>query len=83
MDLYSGALFINQALHWNIYWSILALLLLTAIFTTTGGLAAVIYTDTLQFFIMIIGAMVVAVKGSSDNLSLSITLDHHDIPVFH
>nr|XP_045605235.1 sodium/glucose cotransporter 5-like isoform X3 [Procambarus clarkii] len=63
VDLYSGALFINQVFHWNIYGSIVALLLLTAVFTITGGLAAVIYTDTLQFFIMIAGALVVMSKA--------------------
>ncbi|XP_066950435.1 sodium/mannose cotransporter SLC5A10-like [Macrobrachium rosenbergii] len=63
VDLYSGALFINQALKWDIYGSIMALLALTALFTMTGGLAAVIYTDTLQFFIMIIGSLVVMVMG--------------------
>ncbi|KAK7021877.1 Sodium/myo-inositol cotransporter, partial [Halocaridina rubra] len=63
VDLYSGALFINQALHWNIYGSIMALLGLTALFTMTGGLAAVIYTDTLQFFIMIIGSFVVMIMA--------------------
>lgn len=63
VDLYSGALFINQALHWNIYGSMLALLVMTALFTTTGGLAAVIYTDTLQFFIMISGSLVVMFKA--------------------
>ncbi|XP_076029908.1 sodium/mannose cotransporter SLC5A10-like [Oratosquilla oratoria] len=63
VDLYSGALFINQALHWDIYFSMILLLGLTALFTMTGGLAAVIYTDTLQFFIMIIGAMMVMVKA--------------------
>ncbi|XP_047473374.1 sodium/glucose cotransporter 5-like [Penaeus chinensis] len=63
VDLYSGALFINQALQWNIYLSIMALLALTALCTMTGGLAAVIYTDTLQFFIMIGGASVVMVKA--------------------
>ncbi|KAK8748475.1 hypothetical protein OTU49_016167 [Cherax quadricarinatus] len=63
VDLYSGALFINQAFKWDIFGSILALLVMTAIFTMTGGLAAVIYTDTLQFFIMIIGALVVMSKA--------------------
>ena len=61
--MYSGALFINQVLKWELYPSILALLGLTAAFTMTGGLAAVIYTDTLQFFIMIAGAFVVMIRG--------------------
>lgn len=30
-----------------------------------GGLAAVIYTDTLQTLIMVLGAIVLAVKGKS------------------
>ncbi|GIY16603.1 hypothetical protein CEXT_309331 [Caerostris extrusa] len=50
----------SSFLHWNLYWSIFGLLLLTGICTVTGGLAAVIYTDTLQFFVMIIGATIVA-----------------------
>ena len=37
----------------------------------TGGLAAVIYTDTLQFFVMIIGATIVAVKGKQCSLNES------------
>ncbi|GBM46918.1 Sodium/myo-inositol cotransporter [Araneus ventricosus] len=63
VNLFSGAVFINQALHWNLYWAILGLLLLTGICTITGGLAAVIYTDTLQFFVMIAGATIVAAKA--------------------
>lgn len=60
VDLYSGALFIQETLKWNLYGAIFLLLALTAICTVTGGLAAVIYTDTLQFFIMIIGAAVLS-----------------------
>ncbi|XP_022083327.1 sodium/myo-inositol cotransporter-like isoform X2 [Acanthaster planci] len=56
VNLFSGALFLQQALNWNIYLAVGLLLLLTAICTVTGGLAAVIYTDTLQFFIMLFGA---------------------------
>ncbi|GFV66490.1 hypothetical protein TNCV_2714091 [Trichonephila clavipes] len=63
VNLFSGAVFIHQALHWNLYWAIVGLLLLTGVCTITGGLAAVIYTDTLQFFVMIIGATIVAIKS--------------------
>jgi len=61
VNLYSGALFIQQALQWNLYISVLLLLVATAITTVTGGLAAVIYTDTLQAFVMIIGALILTV----------------------
>uniref|UniRef100_H2YKJ4 Uncharacterized protein n=1 Tax=Ciona savignyi TaxID=51511 RepID=H2YKJ4_CIOSA len=60
-DLFAGAIFIREALGWNIYLAIIALLAITAIFTVTGGLAAVIYTDTVQTFIMIIGAIIMMV----------------------
>lgn len=43
----------------------LFILLPSCIFFFPGGLAAVIYTDTLQFFVMIIGATVVAIKGTT------------------
>uniref|UniRef100_A0A3Q3XH00 Sodium/glucose cotransporter 1 n=1 Tax=Mola mola TaxID=94237 RepID=A0A3Q3XH00_MOLML len=57
-DMFSGAIFINQALGLNIYIAVVALLLITALYTVTGGLAAVIYTDTLQTIIMVIGSFV-------------------------
>ncbi|XP_041667766.1 sodium/glucose cotransporter 1 [Cheilinus undulatus] len=57
-DMFSGAIFINQALGLNIYAAVVALLLITAIYTVTGGLAAVIYTDTLQTIIMIVGSFI-------------------------
>ncbi|XP_050687038.1 sodium/myo-inositol cotransporter-like [Eriocheir sinensis] len=63
VDLYSGSIFINQALKWDIYWSMTGLLVLTALFTVTGGLAAVIYTDTLQVIIMLAGALFVMIKA--------------------
>ncbi|XP_015245625.1 PREDICTED: sodium/glucose cotransporter 2 isoform X2 [Cyprinodon variegatus] len=58
VDMFSGAVFIQQALGWNIYVSIIALLLITALYTVTGGLAALMYTDTFQTFVIIAGAFV-------------------------
>ncbi|XP_037784773.1 sodium/glucose cotransporter 4-like [Penaeus monodon] len=64
VNLYSGAIFIQQATKINnLYLSIVFLLVMTAICTVVGGLAAVIYTDTLQFFIMIGGSFYVMIKG--------------------
>ncbi|XP_047228066.1 sodium/glucose cotransporter 1-like [Girardinichthys multiradiatus] len=57
-DMFSGAIFIQQALKLNIYVAVIALLAITALYTVTGGLAAVIYTDTLQTVIMIIGSFI-------------------------
>uniref|UniRef100_A0A8C5SWW8 Sodium/myo-inositol cotransporter 2 n=1 Tax=Laticauda laticaudata TaxID=8630 RepID=A0A8C5SWW8_LATLA len=57
VDMYAGALFIQQALHWDLYIAVIGLLVITAIYTVAGGLAAVIYTDTLQTVIMLAGAL--------------------------
>ncbi|KAI0223188.1 Sodium/myo-inositol cotransporter [Lamellibrachia satsuma] len=63
VNLYAGALFIQQALQWNLYVSVLLLLAATAFCTVTGGLAAVIYTDTLQALVMVVGATVLTLIG--------------------
>ncbi|XP_014866309.1 PREDICTED: sodium/glucose cotransporter 1-like [Poecilia mexicana] len=57
-DMFSGAIFIKEALGLNIYVAVIALLAITALYTVTGGLAAVIYTDTLQTVIMVIGSFI-------------------------
>ncbi|XP_051521933.1 sodium/glucose cotransporter 2 [Myxocyprinus asiaticus] len=58
VDMFSGAVFIQQALGWNIYVAVIALLCITALYTVTGGLAALMYTDTVQTFVIIAGAFV-------------------------
>nr|ACB21201.1 solute carrier family 5, member 1 (predicted) [Plecturocebus moloch] len=57
-DIFSGAIFINLALGLNLYLAIFLLLAITALYTITGGLAAVIYTDTLQTVIMLVGSLI-------------------------
>ncbi|CAJ1087372.1 sodium/myo-inositol cotransporter-like [Xyrichtys novacula] len=57
VDLYAGALFIQESLGWDLYLSIILLIAMTALLTVTGGLVAVIYTDTVQAFLMISGAL--------------------------
>ncbi|XP_072798199.1 sodium/myo-inositol cotransporter 2 [Vicugna pacos] len=58
VDMYAGAIFIQQSLHLNLYLAIVGLLAITALYTVAGGLAAVIYTDALQTLIMLIGALI-------------------------
>ncbi|XP_042215574.1 solute carrier family 5 member 4-like isoform X3 [Homarus americanus] len=61
-DLYAGALFIQQMLNKNsvewMYLSILILLAIASIFTITGGLTAVIWTDFVQTILMVVGACI-------------------------
>ncbi|XP_048772568.1 sodium/glucose cotransporter 4-like isoform X2 [Ostrea edulis] len=63
VDVYAGAVFIQQAVGWNTYLSILILLAVTALYTILGGLAAVIFTDTLQTIIMVVGATALAIMS--------------------
>ncbi|XP_060061914.1 sodium/glucose cotransporter 4 isoform X2 [Erinaceus europaeus] len=62
-DIFSGALFIQLALGWNLYLSTVILLVVTAVYTIAGGLKAVIYTDALQTVIMVGGALVLMFLG--------------------
>ncbi|XP_019505382.1 PREDICTED: sodium/myo-inositol cotransporter 2 isoform X2 [Hipposideros armiger] len=57
VDMYAGAIFIQQSLHLDLYLATAGLLAITAVYTVTGGLAAVIYTDALQTVIMLVGAL--------------------------
>ncbi|XP_026560215.1 sodium/glucose cotransporter 5 [Pseudonaja textilis] len=57
-DLYSGALFVQVCLGWDLYLSTLLMLGVTAVYTIAGGLTAVIYTDALQTLIMVVGAII-------------------------
>ncbi|XP_077426061.1 sodium/mannose cotransporter SLC5A10 isoform X2 [Vanacampus margaritifer] len=62
-DLYSGALFVQVCLGWNLYLSTVLMLVVTALYTIAGGLAAVIYTDTLQTLVMIVGAIILTITA--------------------
>ncbi|XP_031552878.1 sodium/myo-inositol cotransporter-like [Actinia tenebrosa] len=66
VNLFSGALFIRLALGWNLYLAILLLLFMTFLCTVTGGLAAVIYTDTLCTFLMSVGSLTVMGMGFAE-----------------
>ncbi|XP_053424580.1 sodium/mannose cotransporter SLC5A10 isoform X2 [Nycticebus coucang] len=63
LDLYAGALFVHICLGWNFYLSTTLTLVITALYTIAGGLAAVIYTDALQTLIMVVGAVILTVKA--------------------
>ncbi|KAF1464965.1 Sodium/glucose cotransporter 4, partial [Pygoscelis antarcticus] len=62
-DIFSGALFIQISLGWNLYLSAVVLLAVTAVYTISGGLTAVIYTDVLQTLIMVLGALALMFLG--------------------
>uniref|UniRef100_A0A3Q4B2X0 Solute carrier family 5 member 9 n=1 Tax=Mola mola TaxID=94237 RepID=A0A3Q4B2X0_MOLML len=65
-DIFSGALFIQASFGWDLYLSTGILLLITAAYTVTGGFAAVMYTDSLQTFIIVGGAFALMFIGFSE-----------------
>ncbi|XP_021345702.1 sodium/glucose cotransporter 4-like [Mizuhopecten yessoensis] len=63
-DLFSGALFITQTFKgFNLYLAVIILLAIAAVFTITGGLTAVIWTDFAQVIIMVIGAFILMIMS--------------------
>ncbi|XP_072045367.1 sodium/mannose cotransporter SLC5A10-like [Amphiura filiformis] len=63
VDLFSGAVFLQTLLKWNLIPAVLLLLAITSIYTIAGGLAAVVYTETLQTAIIVGGGVVVTILG--------------------
>ncbi|XP_013388915.1 sodium/glucose cotransporter 4-like [Lingula anatina] len=61
--VYSGAVFIQQALGWDLYIATISVVLITAVYTVLGGLSAVIYTDAVQTIILVGGALVMTGIG--------------------
>ena len=64
VDLYSGAVFIQQTLGWNLYVGVIFLLVIATLFTAFGGLSTVIFTDALAVCIMVIGGLILCIMGS-------------------
>ncbi|RWS13707.1 sodium/glucose cotransporter-like protein [Dinothrombium tinctorium] len=56
-DLYAGAIFIKQAMGWNLYGSVVLLLTVACAFTIAGGLTAIIWSDLIQTILMLLGAL--------------------------
>ncbi|XP_060071208.1 sodium/glucose cotransporter 4-like [Ylistrum balloti] len=72
-SIFAGSMFIQMTLGWDIYLSIIVLLLITTIYTILGGLTAVMYTDTFQTAVMILGSLSISIiafgkVGSLDTL---------------
>ena len=61
VDLYSGAIVLENTFEINFYISTLILLVITGAYTILGGLSAVIYTEVMQTFLMLCGALVLSV----------------------
>ena len=90
VTVYAGAV-VFQTLMGIEFWSgALIIVLLTGAYTVIGGLRAVIYTDTLQAIVLIIGSLTITITGlikigGWDNLVTSVGADHFNmfLPLDH
>ncbi|MDO4587053.1 MAG: sodium/solute symporter [Planctomycetia bacterium] len=55
-----GAIALEQLLHLNLAWSIVVIAIATGIYTITGGLRAVIWTEMLQLCVLLLGGFSLA-----------------------
>ncbi|XP_053106968.1 sodium-dependent multivitamin transporter [Hemicordylus capensis] len=62
--LYAPALALNAVTHFDLWVSVLTIGLVCTLYTTLGGLKAVIWTDVFQTFVMFAGQVAVIVVGT-------------------
>lgn len=63
ISLYAGGILLNVVMGWDMYTSAAVIVIATGIYTVTGGLSAVIYTDLVQTFILIAGSLALTLIG--------------------
>jgi solute:Na+ symporter, SSS family len=63
VQLYAASVVLERVAGWSLWKTAIILVVATGIYTIAGGLAAVIYTDTVQTLILITGAVVLTVIG--------------------
>lgn len=66
VTLFAGGLLLNKILGWDMMTSAIVLIVVTGIYTIAGGLSAVIYTELVQAFILIGGAITLTMLGLSE-----------------
>src|SRR6202171_4030926 len=63
VQLYAASVVLERVAGWPLWKTAVVLVIATGIYTVAGGLAAVIYTDTVQTLILITGAVALTVIG--------------------
>jgi SSS family solute:Na+ symporter len=81
VTLYAGALFLNMLFGWNLYTSSLVLVIATGIYTVAGGLAAVMYTELVQAFVLVGGALILTLIGLNHAGGIQALIDF--VPTAH
>ncbi|RIV25147.1 sodium transporter [Fibrisoma montanum] len=57
VHLFAAGILLKQVMGWDIYTSSILLVVVTGIYTIAGGMSAVIYTELIQTFILLVGAI--------------------------
>lgn len=63
ISLYAGGILLQAVVGWDMVTSAVVIVLATGLYTMLGGLAAVIYTDLVQMFILIGGSVALTLIG--------------------
>jgi SSS family solute:Na+ symporter len=63
VQLYAASVVLERVAGWPLWKTAVVLVIATGIYTVAGGLAAVIYTDTVQTLILICGAVTLTIIG--------------------
>lgn len=66
VSLFAGGILIREVFGWDYYTTAILLVIATGVYTVAGGLAAVIYTDLVQAFILVAGAAVLTWLGLAE-----------------
>ncbi len=61
--LVSSAVMFEALLGWNFWWSVGITAIVVGLFTTTGGLKAVVLTDAISCVVLIVGASLICILG--------------------
>src|SRR5437667_3827780 len=63
VQLYAASVVLERVAGWPLWKTAIVLVIATGVYTIAGGLAAVIYTDTVQTLILIAGALALTIIG--------------------
>jgi solute:Na+ symporter, SSS family len=63
ISLYAGGILLHAVVGWDVVTAAVVIVVVTGIYTVVGGLAAVMYTDLVQMFILIAGSIALTVIG--------------------
>jgi Na+/proline symporter len=96
VTVYAGAVVFQTLMGVEFWTGALIIVIVTGIYTTLGGLRAVVYTDTLQSIVLVIGSLIITFVGlfkiggwgnlvdiiGTAHFNMFLPADHPEFPVF-